>query len=64
VTTPIKSIETKPTNAKAIDLDELFGNTKTAETTNYEAPKETIVAPIQTEQKTQNDHHLLQKIVF
>lgn len=42
--TPTKSVETKPTNAKAIDLDELFGNTKTTETISSESPKEQPIA--------------------
>ncbi len=62
--TPTKSMEIKPTNAKAIDLDELFGNTKTTETINYESPKEQPIAAKATELRTESDHHLLQKIVF
>ncbi len=65
--TPIanSTTEIKTTNPKAINLDDLFGNTKTTEAISYEAPsKEAMAVPIQTEQKTQNDSHTLQKIVF
>jgi hypothetical protein len=59
------AIEIKTVNPKSINLDDLFGNTKTTEAAGYEVPsKEVATVAVQTEQKTQNEHHAMQKIVF
>lgn len=55
--------EIKASNPKAINLDELFGNTKTTETITTEAPKEEKTSFKQAEKKV-SEHNVLQKFMF
>lgn len=64
ITTDIDTAGPKPTNPRAINLDDLFGNIKPSESTNYEPAQETIKTINQTEQSTKNDSHTLQKVMF
>lgn len=63
VNTSTPSPDVKPTNPKAVDLDELFGTTKA--NPSVESTIEVKVASVPTIiEKGNNDHHTLQKFMF
>lgn len=58
------TIEAKVNNPKAINLDDLFGNTNPKEETQVQTPKEENNKNYQAKQKEEVDHHTLQKFMF